>query len=73
MVDLITSMGENKQLRNRIRGLSIPLQEHLEKIALERSKPNPDEGLIHHWSKEKEVRTWQQEIQRLEERLKRKH
>ena len=41
-------MGENKQLRNRIRGLSIPLQEHLEKIALERSKLNPDEGLIHH-------------------------
>jgi hypothetical protein len=63
-------MGENKHIRNRIRGLSIPLQEHLEKIALERSKVQPDEGLIQHW--EKEVRAWQHEIQRLEQRLKRK-
>jgi hypothetical protein len=63
-------MGESKHLRNRIRGLSIPLQEHLEKIALERSKTNPDEGLMSHWNKE--VRAWQQEIQRLEQRLKRK-
>jgi hypothetical protein len=63
-------MGESKHLRNRIRGLSIPLQEHLEKIALERSKPNPDEDLIQHWNKE--VRAWQHEVQRLEQRLKRK-
>jgi hypothetical protein len=63
-------MGENKHLRNRIKGLSIPLQEHLEKIALERSKPQPNTGLITHW--EKEVRAWQQEIIRLDERLKRK-
>jgi hypothetical protein len=63
-------MGENKHLRNRIRGLSIPLQEHLEKIALERSKEIPNIGLIKHW--EKEVSAWQQEILRLEERLKRK-
>jgi predicted RNase H-like nuclease (RuvC/YqgF family) len=68
-------MGESKHLRNRIRGLSIPLQEHLETVsnlnrALERSKPNPDEGLITHWNKE--VRAWQHEIQRLEQRLKRK-
>ena len=63
-------MGENKHLRNRIKGLSIPLQEHLEKIALERSKPQPNTGLIMHW--EKEVQAWQQEIIRLEERLKRK-
>ena len=63
-------MGENKHLRNRIRGLNIPLQEHLEKIALERSKQQPDEGLITHWNKE--VRAWQHEIQRLEQRLTRK-
>jgi hypothetical protein len=41
-------MSENKRLRNRIQGLNIPLQEHLEKIALERRKPNPDIGLINH-------------------------
>ncbi len=41
-------MGENKHIRNRIRGLSIPLQEHLEKIALERSKEYPNIGLIKH-------------------------
>jgi hypothetical protein len=63
-------VGEAKQLRKRIRGLNIPLQEHLEKIALERSKEQPDEGLIHHW--EKEVRAWQHEIRRLEQRLKRR-
>lgn len=63
-------MGENKHLRNRIQGLNIPLQEHSEKIALEHRKSNPDIGLINHWSKE--VRTWQQQIQRLEQRLKRK-
>jgi hypothetical protein len=34
-------MGENKHFRKRIKGLSIPLQEHLKKIALERSKPQP--------------------------------
>ena len=63
-------MGENKHLRNRIEGLNIPLQKHLEKIALEQRKPNPDIGLINHWSKE--ARTWQQQIQRIEQRLKRK-
>ena len=63
-------MGENKHLRNRIKGLSISLQEHLEKIALERSQQQSNIGLITHW--EKEVTAWQREIVRLEERLKRK-
>ncbi len=60
-------MGENKQLRKRLQGLTDQILIHQEKIIEELRKPQPDQGLIRHW--EKEVQTWQSKIQQLKKRL----
>ncbi|MBM4345986.1 MAG: hypothetical protein FJ100_21645 [Deltaproteobacteria bacterium] len=60
-------MGANKQTRKRINGLQRQIDLHLAKINDELGKPSPNLHRIDHWHCE--VTTWQQEIQRLSERL----
>jgi uncharacterized membrane protein YccC len=62
-------MGKNKESRKKLAGQHQALEEHLEKLAKEKSKPieNQDQGLIAHW--EKTVANCRQNIAKLERRL----
>jgi predicted nucleic acid-binding Zn-ribbon protein len=61
-------MGETKNIRKRLKSLEQNIRNHEDKIAKERQRSNPDQGLIRHW--EVEIRAWHREIERLERRLK---
>ena len=60
----------NRNLRKTIRSLRARIDEHRDKIRLERSRPEPDQGLIAHW--ETEVRAFEKRVHRLEARLARR-
>ncbi len=62
-------MTRNKDYRRQLEGQYRALQEHLEKIAIERQKPpeQQDQGLIAYW--EKTVANCHQQIAKLERRL----
>jgi hypothetical protein len=62
-------MGKNKESRKKLVGQHQALEEHLEKLAKEKSKPieSQDQGLIAHW--EKTVANCRQNIAKLERRL----
>ena len=64
-------MGKNKENRKKLEGQYKALEEHLEKIDLEKLKPidSQDQGLIAHW--EKTVANCRQNIAKLERRLNR--
>ena len=50
-----------------IRSLEDRIREHEDFIAKEKGRFNPDTGLISHW--EKEIKTWQNQIERKRRRL----
>lgn len=58
---------EKKRLRKGIRSLRDRIREHEDKIAQEKSKPNPDLGLIGKW--EREIDAFENGIARRERRL----
>jgi hypothetical protein len=60
----------NRALRRAIQSLRWQIEIHEHKIAQERSKPEPDEGVIYHWNKEIEAFT--ERLHRLEDRLARR-
>ena len=62
-------MGKRKKLLLQIEGKNDFIEIHRSKIAKERRKSIPDEGLIKHW--ESEIRGAQKSIARYKERLKR--
>jgi hypothetical protein len=62
-------MGRNKQIRKKIEGHQRMVLEHHGKIQKELSAPNPREALIAYW--ERRIRQVEQEILRLEEKLRR--
>lgn len=63
-------MTKNKDYRKQLEGQYLALEEHLQKIAEELSKPTEDQrqGLIAKW--EKTVAVCRQQIAKLERRLK---
>jgi hypothetical protein len=63
-------MGKNRDNRKRLASYVARVSEHEQKIAWERSRPDPDAGLIEHW--EKEIKAHQVRIERLKKRLPRK-
>ncbi len=64
-------MTKNKDYRKQLEGQRRALEEHLDKLANERSKSiaEQDQGLIRHW--EKTVLNCRQQIVKLERRLSR--
>jgi len=62
-------MGRNKQIRKKIEGHRTMVSEHHAKIQKESRASNPREALIAYW--ERRIRQVEQEILRLEERLRR--
>ncbi|HUU13204.1 MAG TPA: hypothetical protein VM182_05785 [Terriglobia bacterium] len=62
-------MGRNKQIRKKIEGHQTMVLEHHAKIQKELRASNPREALIAYW--ERRIRQVEQEILRLEERLRR--
>jgi len=60
--------SNKKQIRKRIAGLKAQILIHHNKIQKEKKKANPNANLMAKWAKE--IRTWLQEIRRLEKRLK---
>lgn len=59
----------NRRYRRQIEALQRNIEEHEQKIALERTMPLPDEGRIRHWLAE--IRAWREIIVRRERRLRR--
>ena len=53
--------------RRKVESLEVRLREHLEKIAKEKQKAMPDEGLIRHW--QREIKAFQDGIQRARKRM----
>ncbi len=64
-------MGRNKSVRIKIAGAGHQrrIEQHQNKIRLQRMKPYPDEELIAHW--QAEIDRWEKQIERLTRRLKR--
>jgi hypothetical protein len=62
-------MGRNKQIRKKIEGHQRMVLEHYAKIQSELRAANPREALIAYW--ERRIRQVEQEILRLEEKLRR--
>jgi len=60
----------NRPTRRAIQGLRDQIAAHQAKIAEERGRTKPDEGLILHW--EKEMQAFSERLERLESRLSRK-
>ena len=60
-------MAKRKRKRKAIKSLKARIVEHQAKIEREQAKPFPNEGLIRHW--QKEIRTWEETIARIERRL----
>jgi peptidoglycan hydrolase CwlO-like protein len=63
-------MGKNKKLRWQIGSLERRIREHEDKIAMEKERFNPDDGLITHW--QKEINGWQRQIESKRNRLPRR-
>ncbi|OGF57325.1 MAG: hypothetical protein A2Z21_02230 [Candidatus Fraserbacteria bacterium RBG_16_55_9] len=61
-------MGKKKDYRKQLEGHRRALEEHLRKIAAERSKSRPRQWLLKLWGKQ--VNHIQQQIEKLERRLK---
>jgi hypothetical protein len=59
-------MGKRNHLKT-IRSLQKRIDEHQEKIRLERLRELPNSGLIRHW--EKEIRAFEKGIQQAKKRL----
>ena len=57
----------NRAIRKAIQSLRRQIELHEQKIAQERLKPKPNEGVIRHW--EREIEGFTIRVQRLEERL----
>ncbi len=57
----------NRAIRKAIQSLRERIAEHERKIAREREKPEPDEGLLTHW--ESEISAFTIRLRRLEDRL----
>jgi len=53
--------------RRKVESLEARLREHLEKIAKEKQKTVPDEGLIRHW--QREIEAFQDGIHRAQKRM----
>lgn len=60
-------MGEAGRIKERRNEQAKRRAEHLEAIADELAKPNPNYGLIRYW--EREVRGWDKTLERLDKRL----
>jgi hypothetical protein len=58
-------MGKHKRVPERINSLEWRISQHEQKIAIEKERFNPDVGLIDHW--EKEIKGWQDQIERKRE------
>jgi chromosome segregation ATPase len=56
-----------KRLRQKISSLEKRIKEHKEKVATEKSRIEPDEGLIFHW--EREIRAFQEALDKAKKRL----
>ena len=59
----------NRPTRRAIQGLRLQIAGHLQKIAEERIKAEPDDTLILHW--QKELKAFSERLDRLEQRLSR--
>ena len=57
----------NRAIRRAIQSLRRQIEAHELKIALEKEKSEPDEGVISHWAREIEAFTIR--VRRLEDRL----
>jgi hypothetical protein len=70
ILNLDNAVGKNKEYRKQLEGQRRAVAEHLNKIAKEQEKPISlqDQELIGHW--EKTVANCQQQIAKLERRLK---
>src|SRR5690349_19591451 len=53
-------MGKNKENRTKLGGLERQIARHEAKIAQERCRFNPDQGLIKHW--QTELKAWKARI-----------
>ena len=62
-------MGRNKQIRASLVGLERTIEDHKEKIALQRARPIPDERLIAKW--ERDIGVFEKQRARLLRRLRR--
>lgn len=56
-----------RRLRKKIESLEARIKEHEDKIKAEKSRSQPDEGLIAHW--EREVRSFRNAILRARKKL----
>jgi len=56
-----------KRLRQKISSLGKRIKEHEEKVAAEKSRIDPDEGLISHW--EREIRAFRKASDKAKKRL----
>ena len=56
-----------RRKRKGIESLKSQIREHEKKIAEEKSYPDPNLGLIKHW--EREIRTFENEIRKIERQL----
>jgi chromosome segregation ATPase len=57
----------NRAIRRAIQSLREQIEAHEQKIAQEKGRSEPNEGVIHHW--EREIETFTIRLHRLEERL----
>ncbi|MCP4418293.1 MAG: hypothetical protein GY805_16855 [Chloroflexi bacterium] len=57
----------NRAIRKAIQSLRRQIEVHEHKVVQEKSKLEPDEGVIHHW--EKEIEAFTIRVRRLEDRL----
>jgi ubiquinone biosynthesis protein UbiJ len=64
---LIGGMGENKRICKQIAGQQRQIEKHLDKIALELSKPYPDRRGVAKWYED--IARMEREIARLEAKL----
>jgi len=60
------AMGKARY-RRKVESLETRMREHLEKIAKEKQKAVPDEGLIRHW--QREIEAFQDGIHRAQKRI----
>lgn len=59
-------MGK-KRLRHKISSLEKRIREHEEKIIIEKSRVEPDEGLIFHW--EREIAAFRKALEKARKKL----
>jgi len=56
-----------KRLRRKVSALERRIREHEEKIAAEKLRADPDQGLISHW--ETEIKAFRKSLKKAKERL----